>query len=121
MTALRRANAAPTCAHLSDQSLLISLRMKNLKPEELLVFQHIKASDNMGMRRLLSARSLRATQLVLEADGCNTIAAGMWTKDLKFRTNLQQTQLTRVMRHPLRVHICVVRPRVRASNARPPK
>ena len=24
----------------------------------------------------------------------------MWTKDLKFRTNLQQTQLTRVMRHP---------------------
>ena len=32
-----------------DQPLLSPCRMKNLKPEELLVFQHIKASDNMGV------------------------------------------------------------------------
>ena len=74
-------------------------RMKNLKPEELLVFQHIKASDNMG--EVLACQRRSTTQLAAIAEGCHTLCAGMWTKDLKFRTNLQQTQLTRVLRRPL--------------------
>lgn len=64
-------------------------RFKGLTPEDMLVYQCIQSAGNMG--EALCVASGRACSVQLA--GCLARhSAGIWTRDMKQRTNLQQVE-----------------------------
>lgn len=77
----------------------ICFRLKGLVAEELLVYQCIEAAGNTGsiiysISRLHSRNRLVAVQQPESILYC----IGLWTKDMKHKTNLQQTQVTKILK-----------------------
>ena len=79
----------------------VFFRLKGLVAEELLVYQCIEAAGNTG-RRLSYTLPVKVTVITglhqFTSQPPILCGIGLWTKDMKHKTNLQQTQVTKILK-----------------------
>lgn len=67
--------------------------MRGLTAEDKLVYQCIEQAGNTG--KLTGVRSFLYCEVLIVL---MWMLAGLWTKDMKFKTNLQQPQITKILK-----------------------
>ena len=73
-------------------------RLRGLAADHLLVYQCIEAAGNTGGKVGCLTHIPATLNQLLGLSARSSDSTGVWTKDMKFKTNLQQPQVTKILK-----------------------